>query len=172
MGWGVTNILLDKNVEIVCTILDSLDITYEMHAHKAVFTVDESRHYTGHIDGIRCKNLLLRNKKGNRNYLLITLADTKVELQAIAAKIEESRLSLASPDRLKKLLDLTPGSVSPFGLLNDTENSVVVLLDKQMLAEKKLNFHPNANTNTVTLTVADFMKYLNHIGNSYRVVTL
>lgn len=158
---------LVKSQQEVCKVLDQMEIDYLLFDHKAVFTVEESKRYTGHIKGTRCKNLLLRNKKGYQHYLLVAKADKEVDFKVISSLLNESRLSLASPERLKKYMSLTPGAVSPFGLINDRVNHIIVLLDWELMEAKDLNFHPNVNTHTLTISVSGFQRYLDEIGNKY-----
>jgi Ala-tRNA(Pro) deacylase len=95
-----------------------------------------------------------------------------VNLKALRAKLGESTLSFASPERLQQHLGLTPGSVSPFGLINDGANAVVVLLDTVLMQTDPLNFHPNINTATLTVARADFERFLSHAGNEVRLIDL
>jgi len=81
-------------------------------------------------------------------------------------------LSFASPKRLHKYLGLEPGSVSPFGLINDTENHVHLFLDENLQSSEKISFHPNKNTASLILAFDDFLKYLESIGNSYEFIKL
>ncbi len=145
--------------------LNNLNISYIVHEHPAVFTVEEAQKFCSDIPGIHCKNLFLRNKKGNKHYLF-TLEETKpADLKSLCKKIGETSLSFASPDRLYKYLGLTPGSVSPFGLINDENKEVVFLLDKDLTHSNTINFHPNINTATINLSFADFEIFLNWCEN-------
>ena len=93
-------------------------------------TVDEAAEHWAGIDATHCKNLFLRNQKGNRHYLVVLTASKKADLRAVADQIGDGKLSFASPERLMTHLGLTPGSVSPFGLINDREHAVRVVLDR------------------------------------------
>jgi len=141
-------------------ILKNLEIEFLEHEHPAVFTVEEAQVHKGHLDGMKLKNLFLRNKKGDRHFLFITLSQKDIDLKKLSAVTKERKLGFASPERLKKYLDLTPGSVGPFGLINDTKKEVIVFLDREILSGEKLNFHPNRNTATVQITKDDFLKFL------------
>lgn len=151
-------------------ILADLNIEYEKHEHPAVFTVKEAEQYDSGIDAGKSKNLFLRNKKGNVHYLLIADSNKKVDLKKLSSLLSESRLSFASPERLSEYLGLTPGSVSPFGLINDSSKSVRVLIDKCLLRHDKLGFHPNINTSTIVIKTSDFRKFLDWTGNSIILV--
>jgi Ala-tRNA(Pro) deacylase len=153
-------------------ILKNLEITFAEHKHPAVFTVEEAKRYRDGIEGANVKNLFLRNKKGNRHYLFVTEALKPIDLKSVGQAISEKHLSFASPDRLNNYLGLAPGSVSPFGIINDKNKEVVVLLDKELLVYDKLNFHPNINTATLTISKEDFFKFLKWAGNEVREVEI
>ena len=158
---------IDHDVE---SHLRSLGITFERHDHPPVFTVEEAeRHWAG-IDATHCKNLFLRNQKGNRHYLVIVRADKRVDLRALADQIGDGKLSFASPERLATHLGVTPGSVSPFGLINDREHQVRVVIDRDLKSSDRLAFHPNVNTATLTLTSSDFERFLSSAGNPVQFV--
>lgn len=160
------------NESRVYQVLDELGIPYEKLEHEAAFTVEQAEDIYGHLTGAHTKNLFLRNKKGDRHYLLVAQSRTPVDLKSIRVLLEESSLSFASPERLKARLGLTPGSVSPFGLINDTAREVSVLLDEALSGHDMVNFHPNRNTATLTLSHADFRRFLEHTGHSVRLVRL
>jgi Ala-tRNA(Pro) deacylase len=103
----------------VLAVLNFLAIPFTLHEHPPVYTVDEANRYWGAVSGAHCKNLLLRNRKGTRHYLVIVLSLKSPDLKALTGSLGEDRLSFASPERLMKFLGLPPGSVSPFGLIND-----------------------------------------------------
>lgn len=152
-------------MKTIYEVLDELEIHYEKHEHPAVFTVDEAAQYERNIHAAKTKNLFLRNKKGDAHYLVIAESTRKVDLKALAEKLGESKLSFASPDRMMKHLGLTPGSVSPFGLINDGDKSVRVIVDKNLFDHEKVGFHPNINTATLVIGTKDFRKFLDWTGN-------
>ena len=158
------------NEQKVYDLLSELDIHYTKHKHPPVYTVEEAEQHWGNITGAHCKNLFLRNKKGKNHYLVVVRSDKKVDLKALTIRLGEDRLSFASPERMMRYLGLEPGAVSPFGLINDRENDVVVIIDKDLKEVSHVNFHPNVNTATVGITFADFEKFLAHCGNSIRYV--
>ena len=145
--------------------LESLGISFERHEHPPVFTVEQALEHWAGIDAVHCKNLFLRNKKGDRHYLLVAAHTTAVDIGAIAGRIGESRLSFASAERLAAHLGLTPGAVSPFGLINDASRSVHVIMDGALRTAGRIGFHPNVNTATVVLAFADFERFLEARGN-------
>ncbi len=152
----------------VLGILDGMGIGYTRREHPPVFTVEQAEKHWTEIDGAHCKNLFLRNKKGNRHYLVILLSRKQADLRGLNEKLNEDRLSFGSPDRLKKYLGLEPGSVSPFGLINDLQKEVIVIVDQDLRQEERVNFHPNVNTATVGISTADFEKFLAWSGQTVR----
>jgi Ala-tRNA(Pro) deacylase len=149
-------------------VLERLEIPFTRYEHPPVFTVDEAEEHWAAIPATHCKNLFLRNRKGNRHYLVVLQHARKVHLKAIEAWVADDRLSFASPDRLMRYLGLLPGSVSPFGLVNDSDRVVQVLLDGDLKAAAVVGFHPNVNTATITLSFRDFERFLAWRGNVVR----
>ncbi len=141
-------------------ILEDLKITFKKHEHTAVFTVAEGQKYDRGIEEGKSKNIFLRNKKGDKHYLVIVESSKRVDLKALASNLDEKRMSFAAPERLMELLGLTPGSVSPFGLINDKNKLVSVVVDEGLLKYKQVAFHPNINTATLIISTVDFKKFL------------
>jgi len=152
--------------------LRELGITYTRHEHPPVATVEEAEQHWGSIGATHCKNLFLRNQKGNRHYLFVLAASKKADLKAVADQIGDGRLSFGSPERLMTHLGLTPGSVSPFGLINNRDHAVRLVLDRDLKAATRLMFHSNINTVTFTIAAADFARFLDACGNSVQHVTV
>jgi len=155
-------------VEHVCRALDAMGISYERYTHPPVFTSDEAAEHWAGIPATRVKNLFLRNKKGNRHYLVILEIGKQADLRHLVKIIGDDRLSFGSPERLMSAMGLTPGSVSPFGLLNDPAHAVHVIVDEDLRRAERLIFHPNINTASLTITVADFERFLAARGNHVR----
>ncbi|EJO5347604.1 prolyl-tRNA synthetase associated domain-containing protein [Clostridium botulinum] len=158
---------MNKGKEKIYNILDELNIKYIKHDHEAVYTIDEVNNLQLDIQGQHCKNLFLRNRKGNIHYLLILCDEKMADLKALAKEIGSTPLSLASEERLYSHLGLTPGSVTPFGLINNSDKKVKVLLDKDLKKDGKINFHPNTNTATLTVNYNDFCKFLKWTENEF-----
>jgi Ala-tRNA(Pro) deacylase len=152
--------------------LNELGIDFTRHEHPPVATVEEALAHWAGIDATHCKNLFLRNQKGTRHYLVVLTASKRADLRAIADQIGDGKLSFASPERLMTHLGLTPGSVSPFGLINDREHAVRVVLDRDFQSSARLAFHPNINTATLTIAAADFGKFLAACGNPVQSVAI
>jgi Ala-tRNA(Pro) deacylase len=156
----------------VAVRLQELGIAVVRHEHPPVATVDEAEKHWADIDATHCKNLFLRNQKGTTYYLVIVKHSKRADLRALADQIGDGKLSFASPDRLMTCLGLTPGSVSPFGLIHDSEHHVRVILDRDLKSAQRVSFHPNINTVTLTLAFADFEKFLGACGNVVQYVTV
>jgi Ala-tRNA(Pro) deacylase len=152
--------------------LRELQIAFTRHEHPPAATVEEAERYWADIDATHCKNLFLRNQKGTRHYLVILVAAKRADLRAVADQIADGKLSFASPERLMTYLGLTPGSVSPFGLIHDTDRRVNVFLDRDLKAASRVAFHPNINTVTLTISFDDFLKFLDACGHAVHYVTV
>jgi Ala-tRNA(Pro) deacylase len=149
----------------VYSTLDAMGITYEVFTHPPVFTADEAAAHWAGIQGVQVKNLFLRNKRGDRHYLVILEVSKRADLRELARIVRDDRLSFGSPERLQSHLGLTPGSVSPFGLIHDAEHSVRVIVDEDLRSAERLIFHPNINTASVTIEGAAFDRFLSASGN-------
>ena len=154
----------------VYAYLDTLGISFERHEHPPVFTVEEAEHQWAGIDATHCKNLFLRNQKGDRHYLVIVMHSKHVDLRSVAGQIGDGKLSFASSERMMTHLGVTPGSVSPFGLINDRNHHVRLFVDRDLKSATRLSFHPNVNTVTVTISAADFERYLAARENAVRYI--
>lgn len=147
-----------------------LDIPFDRYEHPPIATGDDGLEHWAGIEAVHCKNLFLRNQKGTRHYLVILPVSRRADLRAVAGQIGDGKLSFASAERLMKYLGVTPGSVSPFGLIHDTDHHVRVFLDRDLKAADRISFHPNINTRTVVLSFADFERYLAGTWNVVRFV--
>jgi Ala-tRNA(Pro) deacylase len=156
---------MTEQERIVKARLDQLGIGYERHEHPPVATVEEAEVHWAGIDATHCKNLFLRNQKGNRHYLVVLVHSKKADLRKVADQIGDGKLSFASPERLMTHLGLSPGSVSPFGLIHDRDRAVRVVLDRDLKSAARLSFHPNINTATYVVSAADFERFLTACGN-------
>jgi Ala-tRNA(Pro) deacylase len=163
--------MTDLEASVVARLRE-LGIEYTRHEHPAAATVEEAEKHWSDIAATHCKNLFLRNQKGNRHYLVVLTASKQADLRGVADQIGDGKLSFASAERLMTHLGLTPGSVSPFGLINDRAHAVRVVLDRDLKAATRLSFHPNINTVTLTVAAADFARFLHACGNPVQHVTV
>lgn len=149
----------------------SLGIETRTFDHAPVFTVEEASALKGGMPGGHCKNLFLKDDKGNL-WLIVCLADTEVDLKAAPQKIGSRRLSFGKPDLLMEVLGVEPGSVTPFALINDQANRVNVVLQKEMMEHELLNYHPLLNDATTTIRSADLETFIRSCGHEPRIVAL
>jgi Ala-tRNA(Pro) deacylase len=151
--------------------LDALGIATRTVDHAPVFTVEEARALRGEIPGGHCKNLFLKDDKG-AIYLIVCLEDARVDLKAAPARIGSRRLTFGKPDLLLEILGVEPGSVTPFGLINDTGGRATVILDKTMMEQEWLNYHPLRNDATTTIRAADLVAFLRATGHEPRIIAV
>jgi Ala-tRNA(Pro) deacylase len=146
-------------------VLQNLEINYQKIDHPPVFTTSEADKYPLEEGVCHSKNLFLRNKKKTNYYLVVMEAEKQFDIKKFASQIGETRLSFASADDLMKYLQVTPGSVSPFTLINNIQKNVNVVIDQDLMSYQKVGFHPNINTATVIISSDDFKKYLSYTKN-------
>ena len=152
-------------------LLEQIGIEYTNHEHPAVFTVEEAdRHHEG-IDGVHSKNLFFKDRKKNL-ILVVTLSDKPIRIKEVANSIGAKGLSFGKPELLEEVLGVIPGAVTPFAVINDTEKIVRVILDKEMMDNALLNFHPIVNTATTTIASRDLIKFMEYCGQTYEIVQL
>ena len=147
--------------------LKSLNIPFEYLEHPAAPTVEIAKQYWAGHDAKHCKNLFFRNHKGNRHYLVILDCDRNMDIHSIEKQLCQGKLSFASEQRMMKYLGIRPGSVSPFGLINDTEHHVHVFLDKNLQNAHRLSFHPCINTASLMISKDDFIRFMDYTQNPY-----
>ena len=163
---------MNERQERVFDFLQQQQIEYSFYTHPEAPTIEIARQYW-HNDGSKhCKNLFFRNHKGNRHYLVVLDCERDLDIHDLEKRLKQGKLSFASPQRMEKYLGLQPGSVSPFGLINDTENHVHLFLDENLKNESSLSFHPNDNHATVVISQEEFMRYLSIIGNTYEYIEM
>lgn len=163
---------MERLTRPVYEALEALGITYDSYEHPPVFTSEDVEAHWRDIPATPVKNLFLRNKKGNREYLVIVGVEKRVDLQQLVKVIGDDRLSFGSPERLMQTLALTPGSVSPFGLLHEASRDVQVIIDTELRQAERLIFHPNINTASVTIAFGDLEKFLASRGNRVRYLAV
>ncbi len=149
----------------------SLGIETRTLDHAPVFTVEEAKHVHDDMPGGHCKNLFCKDEKGVL-WLIVTLEDAIINLKAAPAKIGSKRLTFGKPELLMEVLGLEPGSVTPFGLINDTTNRTNVILDEAMMLETPLNYHPLKNDATTAITPDDLVAFIKSCGHAPRIVAV
>lgn len=152
--------------------LEQLGIPYTRYEHAAAFTIQAIDDMKLEMEGLHCKNLFVRNHTGNKHYLILVSQEKRVDLKALAKQIGSSRLSFASEERLMRYLGLTPGSVTPLGLLNDEDKTVKVIIDEDLKNTSHICLHPNINTASISISYDGFMRFLNWRGNEFEYVKI
>lgn len=150
-------------------ILNNLNIAYEEITHEAVYTIEEAikENIPARINGIECKNLFVKNK--DRYYLIFIEASKRADLKSIAKVISENHLSFATIDELHSILNLDIGSVTPLGIINDKDNKVTLLLDRELMNHKVL-VHPNINIKTMAIEYEDLIKFIEYTNHTYILI--
>lgn len=145
-------------------LLDELNISYQEVVHPAVYTISEAEQLHIGLPGMKVKNLFLRDKKDKGKYYLYCLpAHKRADLKGLRSKIGSGALTFASEGDLYEKMGLTPGSVTPLGLINNTEHDIVLLIDRELDGEIVL-VHPNINTKTMSITMDDILRVARYIG--------
>ena len=151
---------------------DALGISTKTHEHPAVFTVSESHKIKEDLPGGHSKNLFLKDKKGNL-VLVICINDTEVDLKSFHKKYDVGRVSFGNAELLLEHLGVTPGSVTPFALINDKDtHNVQLILDANLMKWDLLNFHPLENTATTAIARDDLMKFFEATGHTPTILSL
>lgn len=146
-------------------IFKQLEIEFSEIEHEAVYTIEQAKSIKDKIDGIGCKNLFLTDKKGK--YILMLLEeDKKANIKQIENAANTSSLSFAKELELENILKLKKGSVTPFGIINDSDNKVTIVIDRD-LKDKKLLLHPNTNTKTISIAYDDLIKFIEFEHHNY-----
>jgi Ala-tRNA(Pro) deacylase len=149
--------------------LDRLGITHRTVTHPPLFTVEQSQALRGQIPGGHTKNLFLKDKKGVL-FLVVALEDAAIDLKSLHRRLGAGgRFSFGSADLMRETLGVEPGSVTPFGLINDTDQRVGVVLDETMMKHAQLNYHPLVNTMTTAITSGDLVRFIAATGHHTRI---
>ena len=151
--------------------LDCLGIRTTTVEHPPLHTVEESRLLRGEIAGGHSKNLFLKDKKGAL-FLVVAEEDASIPVNEIHPRIGAARLSFGKPDLLAEVLGVRPGSVTPFGVINDTSGRVSVVIEAGLLRYDRLNFHPLENTATTSIARGDLLAFLRGTGHEPRILAL
>ncbi len=172
---------MNPTIKAVLDFLSAHDIPYEIYTHPALFTIEEALEYwakidASHTDGTgptHCKNLFMRNHKGNRHYLVSYECHKQLDIHSLEHMLHQGKLSFGSPERLERCLGVKPGSVGMFGLIHDMDltdadpkelfengHRVKFFYDSDLLKASSVSFHPCDNTATVVISKDDFLRFL------------
>jgi len=161
-----------KTPDDLFAALDALGIKHSTIKHPPLFTVDQARELRGQIAGGHTKNLFLRDKKGAL-FLVVALEDAVIDLKGLHRLLGASgRFSFGSADLLREVWGVAPGSVTPFGAINDVDTRVTVVLDAAMMEHALLNYHPLVNTMTTAISRDDLIRFLESTGHPPRIETV
>lgn len=162
----------DERISKVLAYLNENNIQHTWYTHPEAPTIEIARQHWQKDGSKHCKNLFFRNHKGNRHYLVVLDCERDLDIHDLEKRLHQGKLSFASPQRMEKYLGLLPGSVSPFGLINDVENHVHLFLDENLKNEQSLSFHPNDNHATVVISNEEFMRYLSSVSNTFEFIEM
>ena len=148
---------LDKEIRTY-DLLDRLGVEYDRVDHAPAMTMEDCKEVDEILEAMVCKNLFLCNRQETA-FCLLMIPDTKVfHTKDLSAQIGSARLSFAKPEYMEKFLDITPGSVSVFGLMNDTEHQVKLLIDEEVLDSEYFGCHPCINTSSLRMRTVDLIE--------------
>lgn len=158
--------------EDLLAFLDTLGVAHETVEHPPLFTVEDSQNLRGEIPGGHTKNLFVKDKK-SRLFLLVVGEEARVDLKRVHEVIgANGRVSFGSAELLEEVWGVKPGSVTPFGAINDKEGRVTVVLDADMMRHERVNYHPLVNTRTTGVTPEGLLAFLRATGHEPIVATL
>ncbi|MEF9921345.1 MAG: prolyl-tRNA synthetase associated domain-containing protein [Anaerovoracaceae bacterium] len=161
-----------EQYKMVIDTLEKLNIPYNLVSHPPAFTTEEADGYIEGLQGVRTKTLFLCNKKSKAFYLLVMDDSKQLDMKHLEDLLCEKGLHFCSAEKLMAKLQLLPGAVSIFGLLNNAEKDVNVILDEDMLSEEIVCFHPNENTSTLFFKTDDMFRFIAGCGFEYKIMKL
>ena len=172
--------IISERQEKVLRYLTEHNIPFTTYNHHEGKTIEEAKRWWKDDGSVHCKNIFMRNHKGNQHYLICFPCEYDLAIHDIEHWLKEvlvsqglnapGKLSFASPERMMKYLGLEPGSVSPFGLINDTEHHVILFLDSRLKDAESLSFHPNDCRGTVVISQDAFQQFLTSVGNKVEYI--
>lgn len=152
--------------------LNELGIPFQIVEHEPVLTTEQANRFIEGIEGVRTKTMFLTNKK-KRNFYLVIIDDAKrLDMDVFKEIVEENRIKMASAETLNDKMMLLPGTVSPFGLLNNRDKDIQVYFDQEIVSEERMCFHPNTNEKTIFVNTEDLFTFLEVIGYEPHIIKL
>jgi len=152
--------------------LNELGIPFQIVEHEPVLTTEQADRFIEGIEGVRTKTMFLTNKK-KRNFYLVIMDDAKrLDMDVFKEFVEEKQIKMASAETLNDKMMLLPGTVSPFGLLNNRDKDIQVYFDQEIVSEERMCFHPNTNEKTIFVNTKDLFTFLKEIGYEPHVIKL
>jgi Ala-tRNA(Pro) deacylase len=159
-----------RTVADACSSLSECGVVFKRYDHPPVATCEEASLHLHGIDGVGSKNLFLRNKRGDRHFLVTVREEIRVDLRKLSEILGEGRLSFASPERLEKCLGVKPGAVTILALVNDSTGHVAAFIDRGLVDSALIQCHPMENTSTVVMSPTDILRYLSQFGREVTVI--
>ena len=162
-----------ENQQQVFTVLNRLQIPQQTYRHPAIFTVEEGHAFdlSVHLPGQGGKSLLLTTKD-NQLWLVVACEETRVNLKALSDRLGVKRFSFAKPDVMLDVMGVTPGSATPFALINDVQRKLNLVLDEAFLKAEKCVFHPLRNDHSTIIAVKDLLKFCDFQGYQVQILSL
>lgn len=158
--------------EKVIEKLKELNIEYDIVEHEPALTTEQADKFIEGKEGVRTKTMFLTNKK-KRNFYLVIMDDYKrLDMDKFKELVGEKQIKMASEQSLYEKMKLAPGVVSPFGLLNNDDKDIKIYMDKEIVDEEIMTFHPNTNEKTMFLKTTDLFRYFDDIGYEVNIVEL
>ena len=149
--------------------LEKLEIETTTHSHEPLFTVEDSQNLRGDLPGLHSKNLFVKDKK-DALWLVVAEENTQIRMNNLHKRLGSARLSFGKPELLVETLGVTPGSVTPFALINDQDRVVNLALDAKLANGDKLNFHPLRNDRTTTIQSMDLLRFVSSLGYDAKII--
>ncbi len=152
--------------------LKELGMNFELVEHEPALTTEQADSFIEGIEGVRTKTMFLTNKKKNEFYLLIMDDMKRLDMDRFKEIVEQKQIKMASENSLMEKMMLPPGVVSPFGLLNNEDKDIKVYIDKEIINEDRMSFHPSTNEKTIFIKTGDLIKFLDNIGQPANIVEI
>lgn len=156
----------------IFTVLNHLDIPYQKFEHEPVYTCKEANGLPFDIPGSKTKNLFLRDRKGQRHFLVVILDNKQLDLSVLSKQLNATRLRFASPARLQTYLSTTPGSVSILNVMDDPNGLVELVIDKDIWLSTSLQCHPLINTATLVIFLRDIKKLFAYLNRTATLIQI
>ena len=156
----------------VYKLLNLLNIKYIKNENPPLFTYEDSKKYNIKFDAMICKNLFIRNNNKSHYYVISIPLEKRIDLKSLQIELKETRLSFADENILEEKLGIKTGAVSIFNIINLTDKNVFFILDEEILAHKKIGFHPNINTETVVIDPKDIKKIFKYYNAKYKFIKI
>ena len=158
--------------ENVIKKLKELNIEYELVEHEPALTTEQADEFIEGIEGVRTKTMFLTNKK-KKNFYMVIMDDSKMmDMDKFKEMVDKKKVKMASEESLYEKMMLPPGVVSPFGLLNNEDKDIRVYIDKEIVGEDRMSFHPNTNEKTIFVKTEDLFKFLENIDYPVNIIEL